>query len=196
MMLKILSPGPLSTIQDGGRFGYMCSGFGSGGAMDLRAMQIANILVGNLPDDGVIEMTMLGISAQFTCPSIIALTGADMQPRLNGKKIPMYQSVPVQPGDQLTMAAAKSGMRCYLAVAGGDLYAICPLGRGFHRQPIPNVHANMARKPHRLPYPQIRKILRHLTAIGNDGIRILILHSIAAIDCTAIVGVNLPTPAP
>ena len=119
MILQILSPGPLSTIQDGGRFGYMSSGFGSGGAMDLRSMQIANILVGNLPEDGVIEMTMLGISAQFTCRSVIALTGADMQPKLNGKPIAMYRSIPVQPGDHLSMSAAQSGMRCYLAVAGG-----------------------------------------------------------------------------
>ena len=34
MKLTILSPGPLSTIQDGGRFGYMSTGFSPGGAMD------------------------------------------------------------------------------------------------------------------------------------------------------------------
>ena len=31
-MMKIINPGPLSTVQDGGRFGYMSTGFGSGGA--------------------------------------------------------------------------------------------------------------------------------------------------------------------
>ena len=55
MIMKVITPGPLSTIQDGGRFGYMSTGFGSGGAMDLRAMRIANILVGNHENDGVIE---------------------------------------------------------------------------------------------------------------------------------------------
>jgi biotin-dependent carboxylase-like uncharacterized protein len=42
-----------------------------------------------------------------------------MQPKLNGEEIPMYESVEVQAGDKLTMGAAKSGMRGYLAVAGG-----------------------------------------------------------------------------
>ncbi|MBR2310722.1 MAG: biotin-dependent carboxyltransferase family protein [Oscillospiraceae bacterium] len=119
MMMKIIAPGPLSTIQDGGRFGYMSTGFGSGGAMDLYAMEQANILAGNDPNDGVIEMTMLGITAEFTCDTVIALTGADMAPTINGEPIPMYQSVQVYQGDRLAMGAAQSGMRGYLAVSGG-----------------------------------------------------------------------------
>ena len=118
-MMKIIVPGPLSTIQDGGRFGYMSTGFGSGGAMELYAMEQANILAGNDPNDGVIEMTMLGITAEFTCDTVIALTGADMAPTINGEPIPMYQSVQVYQGDRLAMGAAQSGMRGYLAVSGG-----------------------------------------------------------------------------
>ena len=49
MKLTILSPGPLSTIQDQGRFGAMGKGFSPGGAMDLDAMTMANLLVGNAP---------------------------------------------------------------------------------------------------------------------------------------------------
>lgn len=119
MIMKVIIPGPLSTIQDGGRFGYMSTGFGSSGAMDLRAMRIANILVGNNPEDGVIEMTMMGLTAEFTCESVIALTGANMQPALNGQEIPMYQSVQIHAGDKLTLGMAKTGMRGYLAAAGG-----------------------------------------------------------------------------
>ena len=119
MIMKVITPGPLSTVQDGGRFGYMSTGFGSGGAMDLRAMRIANILVGNNENDGVIEMTMMGMTVTFDCDSVIALTGADMQPKLNGEEIPMYESVPVHPEDKLTLGAAQTGMRGYLAVAGG-----------------------------------------------------------------------------
>lgn len=117
--MKILTPGPLSTVQDAGRFGYMSTGFGSGGAMDDYSMRFANILVGNNPGDGVIEMTMLGISAEFTCDAVIAITGADMHPMVAGEQIPMYRAVQVRQGDRLTMGAAVSGMRCYLAVAGG-----------------------------------------------------------------------------
>ncbi len=122
--ITILSPGPLSTIQDEGRFGYMNTGFSPNGAMDSYSMKVANILVGNAPGDGVIEMTMMGLSAQFDCDSVIALTGADMQPEINGNPIAMYTAVEVHKDDVLTMKMASAGMRTYLAAAGGfDLSA-------------------------------------------------------------------------
>ena len=52
MKMTILSPGPLSTIQDEGRFGAMGKGFSPGGAMDTTAMKLANLLVGNAPGGG------------------------------------------------------------------------------------------------------------------------------------------------
>ena len=125
MKMTILAPGPLSTIQDEGRFGAMGKGFSPGGAMDTVSMKLANLLVGNAPGVGVIEMTMLGITARFDCDSVIALTGADMSAQLNQTPIERYLSVSVHPGDTLSMGAAKSGMRAYLAVAGGfDLPAV------------------------------------------------------------------------
>ncbi len=117
--MTILSPGPLSTVQDLGRFGYMNTGFSPGGAMDTYSMRLANILVSNAPEDGVIEMTMMGMTVSFSCTAVIALAGADMQPLLNDTPIPMYKAVEVQAGDVLSMGMAKSGMRAYLAVAGG-----------------------------------------------------------------------------
>lgn len=119
MHIKIISPGPLSTIQDEGRFGYMSVGFSPSGAMDSRAMRIANILAGNNQTDGVIEMTLMGITAEFTCKTVIAITGADMEPEINGNPIPMYRSVAVEKGDILSMKLAKNGLRAYLAAAGG-----------------------------------------------------------------------------
>ena len=109
MKLTILSPGPLTTIQDAGRFGAMGKGFSPGGAMDTDAMVLANLLVGNAPGVGVMEMTMLGITARFDCESVIALTGADMSARLNDSPLPRYASVPVHPGDVLSMKASNAG---------------------------------------------------------------------------------------
>ena len=102
MTLTILSPGPLTTIQDAGRFGAMGKGFSPGGAMDTEAMTLATGV-------GVLEMTMLGITARFDCESVIALTGADMSARLNDSPLPRYASVPVHPGDVLSMKAANAG---------------------------------------------------------------------------------------
>ncbi len=125
MKLTILSPGTLSTIQDEGRFGYTEKGFSTCGAVDQYSLKIANILVGNNQNDGAIEMTLTGITARFDCDSVIAITGADMSPEVNGEAIPMYKSVSVQKNDVLTMKSAKSGLRTYLAVAGG--FNIAPI---------------------------------------------------------------------
>lgn len=119
MKLTILSPGPLTTVQDSGRFGTLGKGFSPGGAMDMDAMTVANLLVGNAPGVGVLEMTMLGITARFDCETVIALTGADMSTRLNDEPIARYASIAVHPGDILSMKAAKNGVRAYLSVAGG-----------------------------------------------------------------------------
>lgn len=119
--MKILSPGPLSTLQDAGRFGYMSTGFSPSGAMDTYSMKIANILVGNRPEEGVIEMTMMGMTVTFDADAVIALTGADMQPYRNDEEdpLPLYTATQVHKGDVIKMGAAASGMRGYLAVAGG-----------------------------------------------------------------------------
>lgn len=119
MKLTILSPGPLTTVQDEGRFGYMNTGFSPGGAMDRGAMRLANLLVGNKMNEGVLEMTMAGITAAFSCDTVIAVTGADMSPLLNGKNVAMNESILVKKGDELKLGFANGGLRTYLAVAGG-----------------------------------------------------------------------------
>jgi len=127
LKMTILNPGPLSTIQDTGRYGVMAGGFSPGGAMDTRSLKIANLLVGNPLSDGCIEMTMSGIKARFECDAVIAITGADMKPKLikstsqdtSGEMIPMYCAVEVKKGDILAMGVAGKGVRSYLAVAGG-----------------------------------------------------------------------------
>lgn len=118
-MVHILNPGMLSTVQDLGRFGYMSTGFSPGGAMDGFALQLANILVGNAPGDGAVEMTAMGMTVRFDRPCAIALTGADMQPKINGKTVSMNQTIAVEAGDTLSCGYTKKGLRTYLAVSGG-----------------------------------------------------------------------------
>ena len=119
MKIKINFAGPLTTVQDGGRRGLMSVGFSAGGAMDLYSMRLANILVGNGRDEGTLEITFMGIEAEFDSDTVIAITGADMSPKVNGAAIPMYEAVSIRKGDVLSMKFAESGMRAYLAVAGG-----------------------------------------------------------------------------
>jgi allophanate hydrolase subunit 2 len=48
-VIEILSPGVMASVQDMGRPGLRNLGVGSTGAMDARALHIANLLAGNEP---------------------------------------------------------------------------------------------------------------------------------------------------
>lgn len=118
-MIKIINGGMLSTIQDLGRFGVMKDGFTQGGAMDSYSFKIANALCKNDYNTPAIEMTMLGLTAEFCDEHIFALSGGDFSPKLNGENIENNKPYFAKKGDVLSLSVAKTGMRCYLAVGGG-----------------------------------------------------------------------------
>ncbi len=119
MSISFLSPGLFTTIQDAGRFGFQQYGFAPGGALDKRAMTMANMLVGNEPGEAVLEMTLLGAEMEFTEANVIAITGALCEPTRNGEPVPMYTAIKMQSGDTLSIGAVKDGCRIYVAFAGG-----------------------------------------------------------------------------
>ncbi|NLG24445.1 MAG: biotin-dependent carboxyltransferase family protein [Clostridiales bacterium] len=119
MGIRVLSGGLFTTVQDLGRVGWQQFGFAQSGAMDARALQTANILVGNARGEAGLEIALMGPTIEFTAEGAIALTGADLQPLLGGAPMPMYRAVRVAPGDVLSFQYLQSGCRAYLAFAGG-----------------------------------------------------------------------------
>ena len=125
MGLDTVSVGMCSTGQGVGRGGYMAWGFQQGGAMDQFAAGAANILLDNSESDGVLEMTLLGVKAYFDEDNVIAITGAEFAPTVTDSEtgevteLPMNCAVRVKKGDVLDCGSARSGLRGYLAVAGG-----------------------------------------------------------------------------
>ncbi len=111
--------GLLTTVQDRGRYGYQRFGMPVSGAMDVFSLELANLLVGNDPGDACLEATISGPELEFTGATWIAITGADMDPHLNGQGIPMNTAVDVRPGDRLGFRGLRSGCRAYIACAGG-----------------------------------------------------------------------------
>jgi biotin-dependent carboxylase-like uncharacterized protein len=87
--------------------------------MDQYSHTVANYLVGNDAADATLEMTYKGCDLRFEADTVIALTGATMAGELAGEPVPMWESVAVEAGDELTMQFATEGARTYLAVAGG-----------------------------------------------------------------------------
>ncbi len=59
-MIKILSPGIYSSIQDTGRRGFRKYGMHLSGAMDQYAFTAANYLLGNQPNEASIEIAGQG----------------------------------------------------------------------------------------------------------------------------------------
>ena len=119
MSIIIENAGALTTVQDLGRHGYLGLGFSPCGALDERSHRLANALAGNDENAAALEMTLMGITACFTSPALIALTGADFGATLNGAPLALNTAVQVSAGDTLACGMATAGLRGYLAVAGG-----------------------------------------------------------------------------
>lgn len=119
MGIKIIKAGLLTTIQDMGRYGYQETGMAVSGVMDTRSASLANILAGNDENEGVLEVTMMGPTVEFTADNIIAVTGGDLGATVDGAPLPRYEAVLVHAGQTLSFAAPKSGVRAYVAFAGG-----------------------------------------------------------------------------
>lgn len=118
-VLEIVSPGILASVQDTGRRGLGRVGVAPSGAADSYACRMANLLVGNLESAAVVETTLMGFQARFLRRTVFAVTGADLQPELNGDAVPLWTAVPAGAGDRLELSSALSGCRAYVAVGGG-----------------------------------------------------------------------------
>ncbi len=117
--LRILAPGPCTTVQDLGRFGAYHMGVPVSGVLDDYAGRIANWLVGNSASCALLEMTMIGAEMEILSEADIAITGAAMHPRINDQPCRQWTSIRVQPGDVLRLGTAENGCRAYLAITGG-----------------------------------------------------------------------------
>jgi biotin-dependent carboxylase-like uncharacterized protein len=119
MAIKVRQPGLLTTVQDTGRFGEYALGMPPSGAMDVFSYQVGNYLVGNEEGTAGLEITYFGPELEFTEAAVIAVTGAEMPPKINGEEAPTWEALEVGNGDVLSFDYLKNGARSYLAVAGG-----------------------------------------------------------------------------
>lgn len=109
----------MDLVQDKGRTGFQYLGINPSGVMDRYAMQVANALVGNDPNEAVIEMHFPAPVILFSYPALIAISGADFTADLNGEPLPHLHPVWVDKNDVLQFHKPIHGTRAYLAIAGG-----------------------------------------------------------------------------
>ena len=118
-MLEVIDPGLLTTVQDTGRYGYQRYGVPVSGAMDMFALRVANLLVGNDGSAAGLEMTVLGPRIKFLTRVSIAVTGGDLDPYLDDEPLALWRSKIVSKDSVLRFQGARDGVRSYLAVSGG-----------------------------------------------------------------------------
>ena len=117
--LEILAPGPLTTVQDLGRFGFGQYGVPPSGALDTFSLRVGNLLVGNGENQASVEITVMGPKIVALADTLIAVTGADLQPQLNKAPLKMWRSQLIRKGDILSFKGPRNGCRAYLAIGGG-----------------------------------------------------------------------------
>lgn len=119
LQFNIISPGLFTTVQDMGRYGFQKFGVPITGALDTFAAQMANFLVGNDYNSALLEFTVVGPRLLVMNDAFVAITGAEMEIKLNSTIVSPWTAFRVKPGDLLEVGQVKSGCRGYLAVTGG-----------------------------------------------------------------------------
>ncbi|MDB5074107.1 MAG: allophanate hydrolase subunit 2, partial [Chloroflexi bacterium] len=117
--LRVVRAGLQCTIQDDGRYGLASLGYATAGALDRHALRLANRLVGNPPGSACIELAVDGGEFEAVSDCVIAVTGADLGPAIDGMPITTCRAAWLRTGMRLSFDRPRPGMRAYLAVAGG-----------------------------------------------------------------------------
>ncbi len=119
MAVKVIMPGLSTTVQDLGRTGYYHIGIPLSGGMDRRALKAANLLGGNREGAAVLEAVFMGPELQFTEDATVAVTGAELPPRVDGEPRETWTAFKVKKGQTLSFDFLKKGARAYIAISGG-----------------------------------------------------------------------------
>lgn len=117
--VRVLEAGPLTTIQDRGRFGYGHLGVPRAGALDSVAAGRANLAVGNDLERAVLEILLGPFEIEVLAAMAVAVTGAQCGVRVNGRPTAAGAALSLREGDRLRIDVATTGIRIYLAFAGG-----------------------------------------------------------------------------
>tara|TARA_Y100000817_G_scaffold191186_2_gene149354 strand:+ start:310 stop:1404 length:1095 start_codon:yes stop_codon:yes gene_type:complete len=119
-LITVVTPGTFTTIQDIGRKGFQRLGVPESGAMDIFSFKAGNLLVGNDHNLPSLEMTLFGPELYFEDSAVIAVTGADLSPKINGKKVKNWSTIKINPKSTLTFdGPVSNGGRGYLSINGG-----------------------------------------------------------------------------
>src|SRR5512139_2952702 len=116
---EVLEPGILTTIQDLGRYGFSQFGVPPSGALDTFSLRVSNLLVGNEEEEACLEITLMGLRIRSLNEVVMAITGGDLSPTLNGETLDMWRTHLLVQDDVIALKKVTSGCRAYLSAGGG-----------------------------------------------------------------------------
>ena len=130
--LRIVAPGLMTTVQDLGRPGYQHLGVPVSGALDHVSLRAANLLVGNPPGMGALEIAYQGPTLAIEADSVrIAVAGGQapidiVSPDGGGaRRLAVGESARLLRGQSLKIGAPTGSAILYLALEGGfDITAV------------------------------------------------------------------------
>jgi biotin-dependent carboxylase-like uncharacterized protein len=122
MSFKVISSGIFTTLQDQGRYGYNHLGRTHSGAMDEYAyfwgQKLLYAFDTRVSCSNALEV-MVGLKLEAMGSTTIAVTGADLNFKINGNTQKIWQTHNLKKGDILSFDKRISGQRSYLSVLGG-----------------------------------------------------------------------------
>lgn len=117
LRIHIEKSGIYTTVVGTPNYDYMDYGVPVGGAMDQVSSALANRIIGLSEDTNLFEFTLIGPTLRFEGTAICALSGSEMNARLNDSPLKRFTPFWVQTGDILTLGKSSKGFRAYLAVS-------------------------------------------------------------------------------
>lgn len=118
--LRVLTAGPLVTVQDIGRPGHLRHGVPASGPMDRLAFRAANAALGNPVQAAGIEVSLGGVTLECVQgETAVAVAGGGFVVELAGQRLGGWRVVHLRAGQQLQVRRGPWGAWSYLAFAGG-----------------------------------------------------------------------------
>lgn len=118
-IFRTVFAGPHASIQDGGRPGLMRFGVPASGAMDRKALALANLALGKDADAAAIEISMGGLVLDcLSGATTLAIAGGGFIVERDGTRLGSWSTLPIKAGQKLTIRPGPWGSWTYLAFAG------------------------------------------------------------------------------
>jgi biotin-dependent carboxylase-like uncharacterized protein len=124
--LRVVAPGLMTTVQDLGRPGYQHLGVPVSGALDHVSLRAANLLVGNPPGMGALEVAYQGPMLAVEADSVrVAAAGGPAPIEIlspegdSSRRLAPFESVRLIRGQCVRIGAPTASPILYVAVEGG-----------------------------------------------------------------------------